>query len=325
MAESSLSIGWSDLKAEVGFFIGYGRSSANWSAAMITEIESLVQSGIRLVYYPPAVSEQVNGYEWSWLRPTTTLDIYAAYSTGTVTVVAGVVTLASGTFPSWSASGEFTVSGVTYTVNTRDGDTQITLDDTSVAVAAGTSYSIAQVDYTLPDDFGRLVGMLHYPTDEHRTSISVVSVGRILVLRASDKLSGAPYYVAVRYKASTGAGGQRQEALFYPEPDEDWTLKYEYEAYSGALSDTYPYPLGGMQLAELYIESCLAVAENRINDTPGLHGEQYKRLLVDAITRDGRRGSQNFGQMGHKEDYAREFRRGWMGSIYEITYKGVEI
>jgi len=260
MAESSLSVGFPDLQKEVGFLIGYGRTPEKWGATKEAEIDGVVQSGVRRVYYPPAVNADTLGYEWSWLRPTETLDI------------------------------------------TSD-----------------------EGDYDLPDDFGRLVGAIHYPADEHRDSIVIVSVGKLLAMRANSDRSGAPSFAAIRYKASTGAAGQRQEILFYPEPDADWTLSYEYEAYSGALSDDFPYPLGGMQLAELYIESCLAVAEQRINDESGKHTQQYQALLLDAIARDRKRGARLYGQMGHIESGEPEFRRGWTGSVYPLTYDGETI
>jgi hypothetical protein len=232
-----------------------------WTAGQITEIDNIVQSGVRRVYYPPAISAQILGYEWSWLRPTSTL---------------------------------------------------------AISVAGG-------YDYDLPDNFGRLIGALYYPAEEYRAAISVISVGKLLNLRAQSDETGAPVYAATRYKTSVGTTGQRQEILFFPTPDASWTLNYEYEAYSGTLTLTYPYPLGGMQLAELYIESCLAVAETRVNDEIGQHAQQFNALLVDAIARDRKRGAQNYGAMGNVEDRTSEFHRGWTGGVYPITYKGETI
>ena len=74
MAESALSLGWTDFKEEVGFFLKYGRDT--WTAAQEAEIEGIVHGGVRRVYYPPAIGEgkeRTVGYEWSWLRPSTTL------------------------------------------------------------------------------------------------------------------------------------------------------------------------------------------------------------------------------------------------------------
>lgn len=258
MAESSLSIGLPELRKKVGAFLGYGSSGTTFTAKL-TEIDDVIQSGVRRVYYPTAVSEETVGYEWSWLRPTTTLPI---------------------------------VSG--------------------------------DADYDLPDDFARLMSEFYYPAAEYRGPIQHVSVGRVLALRSSSSLTGAPTCVAIRHKASTGTTGQRQEALFFPTPDAAWTLSYEYEAYQGVLTLTYPYPLGGMKLSELYIQSCLAVAERDYNDEKdGNHKRQYEELLVDAIARDRKNGPRNFGHMGNIEPQSGEFHRGWTGSTYPIIYKGV--
>ncbi len=66
------------------------------------------------------------------------------YTTGTIEVVDGVVTLSGGTFPSWGSAGILTIGGFAYTVDTRDSDTQLTLincDD--LDIAAGTAFSLA--------------------------------------------------------------------------------------------------------------------------------------------------------------------------------------
>lgn len=259
MAESTLSIGAPELRQEIAFYMGYGRTSGSWSVSQLAEINAIMQSGVRRVYYPPAVVSGFEGYEWSFLRPTTTLAIVA-----------------------------------------DDGN------------------------YDLPDDFGRLVGPFHYPVDEYRAPIVIVSVAKLLGMRAWSDVNDAPKYASIRYKSSTGVSGQRQEALFYPEPNASWTLSYEYEAYSGQLTDSYPYPLGGMQMAELYMESCLAVAESRIHDEIGPHAQQYQQLLVAMIARDRKRGPQIYGQMGHHEPEVVDFKRGYTGSTYPITYKTVE-
>ena len=260
MAESSLSIGVADLREEVGFFLGYGSASGSWSAAQLAEINKVVKSGVRRVYYPPAVSPETTGYEWSFLRPWTTLALVA--------------------------------------------------DD---------------YDYDLPDDFGRLLGQFHYDKEIYLPSIPEISVAQLLELRANSYVSGDPEFCAVRYKSSDGSAGQRHEVLFSPVPNTDRTLHYQYEAYQGELTDDYPYPLGGMQLAELYIESCLAVAEQRPNDAPGLHSQMFERLLIDAVMRDRKRDGGYFGQMG--DAYVTEdatWRRGQKlrDGTYEITYGG---
>ena len=262
MAESGLSIGASDLRSEIGEFIGSGRGvSPAWSAAQLADINLVMNSGIRRVYYPPAVSGDTVGYEWSWLKPYATL-----------------------------------------------------------SVVSGTD------DYDLPDDFGRILGELHYPAEENRKAVVEVPVSDILEMRSGTATTGAPWYFGVRWKSTDGSNGQRQELLLFPEPDNDWTMPYKYEAYNAALSDSYPYPLGGMKMAELYIESCLAVVEQRLNDSPGVHSQQFDLLLVDAVARDRRQDAAFYGQMGQpRMTDMSSFRRGYTGGTYPITYGGNDL
>jgi len=257
MAESGLSIGWTELQQEVGGFLGYGR--ANWNAAQTAEIAAIVQSGVRRVYYPMGIPE-VAGYDWSWLRPTTTL----------------AITLAGG------------------------------------------------YDYDLPDDFGRLIGKLHYGPDENYAPIQLIPLDRLLQMKVREDREDTPYYAAIRRKTEDRTTGQRWELLLWPKPDASYTLYYSYEAYSGPLSDSYPYPLGGMSLAELFIESCLAVAEQRLNDEIGVHTQTYQALLLDAVQRDKKHSPTYFGYMGHTE-YQVERRLHGDVSPYSIIYKGQSI
>jgi hypothetical protein len=258
MSESTLSLSFTNLKTEVGFFLGYGRSG--WTADQTSEIESLVQAGVRRVYYPIGTGPNA-GYEWSWLRPTVTLEIVAG-----------------------------------------DGD------------------------YDLPDNFGRLIGNLHYAPGIIQAEIKIISLESILELRSRLDESSPPWFAAVRPKTQAKSVGQRWEILFYPKPDANYTLYCNFEAYSGILSTDYPYPLGGMELSELYVESCLAVAEQRANDESGLHGQVYQALLIDAIARDRKRGARFFGPMGdHESEVDAEFHRSGDQSPYPVTYKGVLI
>lgn len=263
MAESGLSLGWPELKQEVGFYLGYGTTIGNWGAHA-TEIELIVQSGYRRVLYPPAVGQFSAGYNWSFLRPTGTLAIVA-----------------------------------------DDGD------------------------YDLPDDFGQMVGELHYAPDQHRPAIRIIQLAALLDMRSHSDQNSNPHFAAIRYKSSDGTTGQRQEILFYPESDADYTLYYSYDAYTGKLSNSVAYPLGGMHMSELYKESCLALAEFRNNEEIGPHYQMFTILLADAIARDMKKGAQNFGDM--RDGGMRGCHGTWIrgqelyDGAYSITYKGSQI
>lgn len=328
MAESGLSLAWAELKQSVGFYLGHGTTIASWSAAQVALIESLVQSGVRRVYYPPAMSPETVGYEWSFLRPSTTLLIGASGTDGTIVGAA----FDSATYVDWAAQGITTADTVYVTAPTANKGTYgissvavgaITLDE-SPGDATGLTFRINRdpANYDLPDSFSQLIGNLHYAPDETRSEILQISVGDLLELRSREDRSDYPSYVAVRSKSSDRTTGQRSELLLWPAPNIALTLYYAYEAYSGALSDTYPYTLGGMHLAELYTESCLAVAEQRTNDEVGLHTQMYQTLLLDAIARDRKKGAKTFGPMGHRETTQERIRHGMTGGTYPLTYNG---
>lgn len=259
MAESGLSFGATDLRAEIGEFMGIGRGvNVAWTADQLADINRVMDSGVRRVYYPTAVQGVQEGYEWSFLKPYTTL----------TTVV-------------------------------------------------------DQWEYDLPDDLGRILGQLHFPAEENRRSVPIVPVQQLLEHRARTATSGQPWFAAVRWKAGTAVTGQRQELLFWPTPDAEWIMPYQYEAYNGKLTDSLPYPLGGMKLAELYLESCLSVVEIRKNDEPGFHTQQYQLLLIGAVAADRRQGAEQFGQVGQPAIHTSlGFRRGYTGGDYPIEYKG---
>lgn len=331
MAESTLTQGWLEVQAEVGFFLGYGRTLANWSTDQDAEVAVCVQAGVRRVYFPP----NSNGYEWSFLRPPGTLYLGASGTDG----VLSSGTFDSATFADWIVQGITTEDQVFITAPAVSVGTY---DIASIAAGAITlvetpddatdlTFRITRTpaNYDLPDDFSRLIGNLHFAAAEHRSDVTIVGLGTLENLRSSNDLGGAPVFAAIRYKSSDGSGGQRQEILFWPKPDAYYSLAYSYEIYSGALSDTYAYLLGGMHLSELFVESCLAVVEQRINNEAGLHTQLYEALLADAIARDKKRGARFFGQIGRGEDGDGEtWRRGSARApdgAYSITYKGANI
>lgn len=254
MAASGLSIGYPDLLATVGEYLGYGSDRSQWSTEQEAEIDKYVQSGIRQFYYPPAVNAQVAGHEWTFMKPTAQL-----------TLTAG------------------------------------------------------QGEEVLPAEFGRLVGDMYYQPDTGYSSIVQVAVGHVLAQRQQNSNAGRPRLAAIRYQESTGVAGQRQEAVFFPVPDAEYVLSYQYEAFGYKLTDASPYPLGGAKFAEVIIESCLAVAEQRADNQQSIHYSQFRELLADAVMRDQKNQAGRFGDMGETvRGGGDEFVRA-SGSI---TYKG---
>lgn len=84
MAESSLSLGQPDFAKEAGQYLGYGPTSANWTAGQTDEVDRLIQRGLRWFYNPGMIPGSSIKHRWSFMRPVTTLVTVAGTSTYTL-------------------------------------------------------------------------------------------------------------------------------------------------------------------------------------------------------------------------------------------------
>lgn len=84
MAESTLALTKNELEGEIGFFLGYGRGSANseaaWTTAQTNVINSCRRAGLASFYVASAAGPEA-GYQWSFLRPLVTLTLAQSANT----------------------------------------------------------------------------------------------------------------------------------------------------------------------------------------------------------------------------------------------------
>jgi subtilisin-like proprotein convertase family protein len=89
---------------------------------------------------------------------------YMTYSVGTARVLNGVVSLfGGGAWPAWAASAEFVFEGTTYSVASRNSDTEITLDDTTLNQLVPTSYELRFGTITVVDGVVTMTGDTRWP------------------------------------------------------------------------------------------------------------------------------------------------------------------
>lgn len=323
MAESSLSISYEQLQVEVGHVLGFGLNTQEWDDNEYMLVDRYIQSGLRMFYSPAAIDG--HSHQWSFMRPITEMETVAPYATGTVEVASGVVTLTTGTFPSWAASGDLAVNSRVYSIASRDSDTQVTLDDLTVTVAAGATYELRRYAYDLPDDWGGIAGPMTFQpgTNTFRRSIRLVSEVLIRQSRQYESFSSHPTVAATRVKSHDATVGTRYEILFYPAPDAIYAIQYQYKAAPNDLSKTNLYPLGGQAHAETIKAACLAAVERESDEVNGPRQAYYMERLQTSISIDRRENSPKF--LGKNTDNSDQLRSsGYRYDPSEITpYNGV--
>lgn len=166
--------------------------------------------------------------------------------------------------------------------------------DGSVTTTANTA------EYVLPDGFGRFAGQLTFADPSWRQTVPVIPYGDLLrMLKGRPDEKGRPLFAATMAQNAYGEKGQKKKVYFFPTPDAAYTLKFACDADTGKIdAATKPFPLGGPMFAELVIESCLAIAEQKANDEIGAHTAKFQQLLVSMIQRNRKAGAQVYGNVG---------------------------
>ena len=291
MTDSTLSSKYSDIRQVVAHYLGMSLTSTDWSTDDQTIIGMIMKRGLSQFYFPPKIRDDEEPHEWSFLKPTTTLDTVASYSTGTIAVaLAGTtVTITTGVWPSWAAThGTLVVDGTEYAIASRTDDDEIELSSAWTETTETVAEYTLQHDgnYDLPDNHGGIEGKLTFESSNSKPDILIVGEGRIRSLRNSLTSRSNPYYAAVRPKTTDGALGQRFEIMFFPIPDDAYTLSYKMMVLASALTSDIEYPYGGAIHANTIEASCLAAAEMQEDEKKGAQWGYFMERLTASIQLD---------------------------------------
>jgi hypothetical protein len=298
---STLALTVGELRQEIQRYFGFGRN-AQWSSIQVDaqgDVLSAINRGLRQFYSPMPMPNESSAHEWSFLRGFGNLSTIAPQSTGTVAITAGSVGV-SGTDTAFTLAivGQlFKCNNETREITASASPISLTIDrEMAAVVSAGTTYEILGVSYDLPADFGGLKGQVTFDDGEGYAPLQLVNESAIRHRRSQQTaLKGAPEYAAVVPKTvATGtASEQAYKMLVWPIPDKVYDLTFAYTVmtnrlYTGsspvemATSDAY-YPVGSMIHGETLLASCLAVAEQMMDEfnNPGkMHGKYMERLAA---------------------------------------------
>jgi hypothetical protein len=173
-------------------------------------------------------------YNWRYYQRRATFETVASYSTGTIEYdhTGGsserLVTLTTGTLPSWTKFGRIIIDDVAYRIATNPSSTTLTLyeeDNPGDDVAAGTTYTLYRSEYPFPADFRRNI-RLYDTTDE--IEIPLVLFGESQRLQVGvDKTPDTPRRAYIR---NTGDYMGVWSIEFMPPPSAARTYDLSYEA-----------------------------------------------------------------------------------------------
>lgn len=182
--------------------------------------------------------ELAAAHEWSyyWTRGRVVTDAPQTSSTLAYDHTGGayerMVTIASGTWPSWAKYGVLVIANVPYQVDEAKSSTVLTLASSSnpgADVAAGTSYTLYRDTYPLPTDCLQLDQLINVTNSvplryEHPSAW----LARQQVYYGP---SGPAEYTITGSEDIAG----RMALRFYPVPDDDYTIDFMYRRRPRAL------------------------------------------------------------------------------------------
>jgi len=281
---AAMTVSYSNLLARVGRFL-FGQRSV-YSDSETSDIEDCIRDGLYRVY---------TAHDWSFFRPIKDVATVTPYTTGTVVIVAGVVTLTDGTFPAWAADGILRVDNRYHSIASRDGNTQITLDDTTVSASAGKTFELACPEIPLDVNFEAVAGdssLTYYPSqNELYPAVEQRHDQTIRKLQQNNPYFDRPIFYSVRTVEFDPTTGSRKRLAFYPTPDNVYILRVPMLLRPTMIDSTNQYPVGGETLAAVITQACLAAAEHNLDDGEGIHEKRFLEMMPLAIRADMEKSS----------------------------------
>ena len=76
-APGGIALTYTDLRIEVADFLGWTRTSGNWTSDEGQRLDAVIDAGYRQFIYPVPLRNEAVAHRWSFLRPTATFDTAA--------------------------------------------------------------------------------------------------------------------------------------------------------------------------------------------------------------------------------------------------------
>ena len=290
---ATLALTNDELYSELGRFLGINRDNSKWSTGTQADVDRVIRAGRRRFF---------SANNWKFLVDDHIITIAAPTSTGTITIVDGVVTLVGTTWPADLVENYVIApeDGGCYEFSVRTNDTSATLKDTTVDAAALSTYTLYQVKYALPSGFAGWEG----PVVIENYDGSRINESRNLpeyVLRSfagrQTVRTGRPELFSIVSTTDSETAIATHLLRIYPLPDQLYIAGGRYKITAGdTLGAAETAVCADATFAECYKEACLSAAEVIAFGQPGSHAARYAELLREAILHDNAMAGIRYGR-----------------------------
>lgn len=248
------------LRREIGRYLGFHRTPANWSANETQDVDDILNSGLRQFYFPPRLPSEPYSHQWSFLIPH-----------GTLSLVADTDVYA---MPSDFAS----FYGDIYYQENDWAPRKIRLVNEAKILALRQSTWNDASEY-----YPRYAATVVKTSDE--TAAQVIEL-HIWPKPDSGSATGTSLLETEDGNVIQTEDGNNIDLSVAG--DSGYTLAFRYIVRPTADTSDANVPLGGPEHAEAILSSCLSVAELRGDDHRGAKHERFLEALASAIDFDRR-------------------------------------
>ena len=290
---ATLALTNDELYSELGRFLGINRDNSKWSTGTQADVDRVIRAGRRRFF---------SANNWKFLVDDHIITIAAPTSTGTITIVDGVVTLVGTTWPADLVENYVIApeDGGCYEFSVRTNDTSATLKDTTVDADALSTYTLYQIKYALPTGFAGWEG----PVVIENYDGSRINESRNLpeyVLRSfagrQTVRTGRPELFSIVSTTDSETAIATHLLRIYPLPDQLYIAGGRYKITAGdTLGAAETAVCADATFAECYKEACLSAAEVIAFGQPGSHAARYAELLREAILHDNAMAGIRYGR-----------------------------
>lgn len=181
--------------------------------------------------------------------------------------------------------------------------------------------------YYMPDGFfGRVMDPFTYGQSGPKIRVNEVHEERIRELNASGAASGDPQLVAFRpLPVTVAAEGQRWEAIFWPIPNNIYTVTSRARIFPDKLVNNGDFHIAGFSNDEAVLKACIAEAERQGDDVTGVQEKAFLAALQRSIDMDKQSAAKRLGDYGDKSENKAGY---WQrpSNYYSVdTYNGIPV